>query len=309
MQTQQLPRLLITGASGYLGSNICSLASDHWNVRAHQRPRSGEEITHLHCDLDQTENIHTMLMATQPDVVIHSAAVADTNRCELEPLTSARVNVDASVEIARYCGQKNIPCLFISTDLVFDGEYAPYSEQDRANPINLYGQQKLRAEQAMANLCNGLTICRISSLYGSNMASPRIGFIGPIIRAIQNGQRIHAFTDEVRTPINVVSVASFLLKLAAWQFNPETRRVIPCLHLAGSSRLTRYEIALLISKLSNVDERNVVKALRSEVVTPARRPADVSLNISLARSIGWEPETFEQTLSSFINADVSIIDV
>ncbi|MBP0035588.1 MAG: sugar nucleotide-binding protein [Roseofilum sp. Belize BBD 4] len=85
----------------------------------------------------------------QPDAIIHTAAQSSPNYCQTHPQETDEINIHAAVEIARLSAQRHIPCVFTSTDLVFDGTAAPYGEADRPSPINHYGQQKVRAEQAM----------------------------------------------------------------------------------------------------------------------------------------------------------------
>ena len=229
-------RLLVTGASGFLGWNICRIARERYQVIGvynHHTCRI-PGVQFIACDCTERHAIEALFERTRPDMVIHTAAAADPNYCQLHEEESAVINIDASVVIARECGRFDIPCVFTSSDLVFDGTKAPYREEDTVCPLSQYGAQKATAEQGMVVEHSGTVICRLPLMYGDAPSHAR-SFIQPMIAAIQSGRELLLFIDEYRTPVSATDAAYGLL-LAVEKVPSGV------LHLGGLERLSRYEM-------------------------------------------------------------------
>ena len=115
-----MKKLLVTGAHGFLGWNICQTAKQAWEifgtVFSNHGDIAGVNITKI--DLTDFEALKKMFQEVCPDAVIHTAAKTDPNFCQTHWVESRKINVDASVNIAGLCADYEIPCVFTSTDLV-----------------------------------------------------------------------------------------------------------------------------------------------------------------------------------------------
>jgi nucleoside-diphosphate-sugar epimerase len=120
-------RLLVTGASGFLGWNVCREAREAWKVHAvvYRNDLVMPGVTVHRCDLTDSHCLDRLIDTVGPNAVIHAAAVSQPNDCERNPDEARVVNVTTVVEMARVCEQRAIPLAFTSTDLVFDGLSAP----------------------------------------------------------------------------------------------------------------------------------------------------------------------------------------
>ena len=162
-----MKRLLVTGASGFLGWNLCQEASAKWEVfgtyYSHAVDISG--VTLAKVDLREYEQLKELFAAIKPDAVIHTAAASKPNYCQQNPQESYAINVTAPVNIAKLSAEYQIACAFTSTDLVFDGKSSFYQESDLVCPICMYGEQKVAAERQMLSVYPATVVCRMPLMF------------------------------------------------------------------------------------------------------------------------------------------------
>ena len=138
-------------------------------------------ITPVKIDLTKFNDLKTLLGGIKPAGVIHTAALTDPNFCQENPEASYRINTQAAINIAGLCSDLEIPCLFTSTDLLFDGLNPPYSEEDEPTPGNVYGEHKLMAEIGMRKRCASVVICRMPLIFGRS-GSTASSFLQPLLK-------------------------------------------------------------------------------------------------------------------------------
>ena len=163
-----MKKLLITGANGFLGWNLCRLAKGRWHLFGTVYSNQVEipEATTIRIDLTDHSELKRLFEEVRPDAVINTAAASDPNFCQVNPDLSYGINVEAPVNIALLCSDYMIPYLYTSTDLVFDGLNAPYRESDPVCPVNVYGEHKAQAEERILRAYPQSTVCRMSLMFG-----------------------------------------------------------------------------------------------------------------------------------------------
>lgn len=286
-------RLLITGASGVLGYALCRQALPAYDVYGvcYRGKISLAGVKPVRGDLTDEEQLAACFRDVDPHAVIHAAAYSQPNDCEQQPAQSEKVNFQAAIGIGRLCAEANIPFVFTSSDLVFDGEAAPYSEDDPVSPICVYGEHKAAAEKSLRKEYPEATICRMPLMLGSAPGTGS-GFLGHMVRTMQAKQSLTLFTDEFRTPVDTDSAADGLLMAL------EKKGVL--LHLGGRLRMSRYTMGCLAADVLKADPA-LLRPLRSaDLPMAAPRSPDVSLESSRADALGYEPEDLLTALEKII---------
>ena len=282
------PKVLITGATGFLGWYLCAAAQQAWQVYGTTHSKSAK-IPHtklLPIDLTNTAAIAELFQTVQPDAVIHAAALSQPNACEVQPDASWQINVQAAWQIAEHCADLDIPCVFTSTDQVFDGQRGNYRETDPVAPVNRYGEHKVLAEEGMRSRHAQTIICRLPLMFGATPHAP--SFLQGFVAKLYQGETLQLFTDEYRTPASGESIAQGILLALASN--------ISCWHLGGAERLSRYEFGQHLAEVLHLPVNLLQPCLRATVPMAALRPADVSLDSAFAFSQGYAPLGIAQEL-------------
>lgn len=288
-----MKKLLLTGASGLLGWNICKAARHQWAVHGVVCSAAFDipGVTLHRLNLTDTHGFKKRFTEIQPDAVLHTAAITDANYCQQHPHESYSINVIAAALLAELCAERNIPFVFTSSDLVFDGKKGNYSEADEPNPVSRYGEQKAEAEKRVLKIYPQAAICRMPLMIGDGGIGGK-GYLHSFLTKAKNGEPLKLFTDEYRSPLGGMSAAKGLL-LALQKFKG-------IWHLGGRERLSRFQLGEKIAKAFGTPLSQLIPAKQSEMLMPAPRPADVSLDSGKAYHNGFCPETIGSELRALV---------
>ncbi|HWO89172.1 MAG TPA: dTDP-4-dehydrorhamnose reductase, partial [Gemmatimonadales bacterium] len=165
--------------------------------------------THAAFDVREHSATAEHIRAARPDVVINTAAFHKTDACEDDPTLAFAVNAIAVRNLAQVCAAISAVLVHISTDYVFGGDKsAPYTEDDRPNPINVYGASKLAGEHLAAAICPRHYIVRVASLFGAAGASGKGGnFVETMLGKARRGEAIAVVDDVTMSPTYTVDAA------------------------------------------------------------------------------------------------------
>jgi dTDP-4-dehydrorhamnose reductase len=290
-----MKRLLVTGASGFLGWNICHHAQKEFDlfgtVLTHPLEISG--VKTLSLDLTNFNDLTRIFKEIGPDGVIHTAAASRPEFCQSSPSECYKINVEATVNLAGLCSDRQIPFAFTSTDLVFDGQSAPYRESDPVNPINIYGEQKALAEEKILNMYSNAVVCRMPMMFG--VSSPAYEtFFQQTVHALQERRELTLFTDEFRTPISGHTATQGLIMAL--------KKAQGILHLGGRERISRYDFGKLIAGLTDCTIENITACKQKDVKLNVPRAADVTLDSTRAFSLGFNPPTLKEQLQLLLRS-------
>ncbi len=265
-------RWLITGAGGQLGSHVVRqlvAGSADLTILAlvgrHELDQPGVQAQRV--DLADGDALHAAATAFRPTHVVHLGAMTAVGECHARPADAEKINVDATRVLAEATPRARF--VFSSTDMVFDGQGAPYCESDPPRPLSRYGQTKVAAERLLAGFGHALVV-RIPLMYGFPCCRRETTFVQQIA-SLRGGQTLRLFTDEFRTPIWLADAARAVIGLARSDLTG-------IVHVAGPERLSRYELIARSAALLGISHPNVEAISRLGIAAGEPRPADLSLD-------------------------------
>lgn len=223
-------------------------------------------LTHADLDLLNFPDVERLFRQERPAAVIHCAAISRSVQSQGAPDLARRVNVDATAHLAQLAA--DIPFVFFSTDLVFDGEKGDYLEGDEPNPLSAYAETKVTAEEIVRRHPRHC-IVRISLTGGTSPKGDR-GFNEEVKNAWRAGRTLDLFVDEFRCPAAAPVVARSVWELLS-------AGAIGTYHLCGAEKLSRYEIGQLLAERHPDLNPKMIAGSRRDYKGPPR-PRDTSLN-------------------------------
>ena len=259
--------VLITGINGYISQYLLRYKPSNITVSGtyHSTPNTAHSDL-IQIPLELGQSIFNQLDTIDADVVIHTAAYSNLALCENNPDLAYRINGKATEELADWCKQTNTHLVYLSTDIVFDGDSAPYSETDTPKSINVYGKSKYQGECAV-KIVERNTIIRLALVLGQGIGVNK-NFVDWIIDRIKTKQNVPLFFDEIRTPVCAGDVAK-----AIW--NIVEQKTSGVLHICSSQSIDRYTLGDKICNYYDSSFKNIQKkSLKDQKV---KRPRDVSL--------------------------------
>lgn len=249
--------LFVTGGSGFVGRHLAqSSARGEWEVVA---PSSSA------LDVTAGDRVRDQILQWRPKAVVHLAYRKD----------DPRVIIGGSVNVARAAAEVGARLVHLSTDVVFGGRPAPYTEHDPPTPSSEYGRWKAEAEAEVMAVHPRALLLRTSLVYGTDrLASIQLD----VERTLRGQASTTFFTDEIRCPVHADDLAAAIAELAR---RPE---LVGPIHVAGPQALSRADFARVVAGWMGFDPAKVPTS--TIAASGMQRPACVVLDSSYAASHG-----------------------
>lgn len=255
-------KILVTGANGQLGNCIRDAAQQHPELNFHFTDK--EMI-----DIEDASSVEHFFENNRFDYCINTAAYTNVEKAESHPKDAFLTNADGAKLIAQACAKSDTILIHVSTDYVFDGKKdTPYTENDKVNPINVYGASKLKGEQYIRDICDKFFIFRTSwlySQYGHN-------FLNSMLRFADEQRDLSITTEQIGTPTNANDLAGAII--ATIVSGNENYGVY---HFSNKGSATWYDFAKAIFSFSEQLE-NLKLEKTKHYRTFAERPSYSILN-------------------------------
>ena len=291
-------RILITGSTGLLGRALVTrLASggEIVGLSRHDAPVPGE-AAHVVCDLTDAQATQQAIRAIVPDVVVHTQAFSDVDRCEQDPDEAERLNVRTVDHLCRALEERQPLLLALSTDYVFDGlKGRPYDEGDEPRPLSCYGRTKLAGEQRVLRYAKGYVI-RPSTLFGAG----RMNFCDAVVQRLQRHESVEAFADQTTSPTYTADVADGIEALIK-ALGTSLRNRPRLYHMTNAGGATRVEFAKRVAAWLKQDDSLIRAVPMRDQHLPAPRPAYSALaSRHLAHIIGRTLRPWDDALHAHL---------
>jgi len=291
-----LPKMLIIGGSGLVGSTLTQYALPNYNIHVivNENAIESDRISITKIDLlEKRTAIIKLIQKFRPDVVINTVAHASVDLCETNPQLADLLHIDVTRDIANVCYDINSKLIHFSTEWVFDGNLdRKYIEEDKPNPINHYGKTRLEAENIVKDTSEQNVVLRTAVVYGWHKRSR---FTNWIIQTLKEKRVVDPFVDQYNTPTLVDDLAKVILKIIEMHISG-------LYHAVGKTCISRYEFALLLADKFGLD-RNLVKPVTSqEKKQDAPRPLKSCLSAEkLEKLIGYNFCDIQSGISFIFN--------
>ena len=286
-------KFLVTGSAGLVGQQVVkdlSKSNQVFSCYNESKPEYGDSVK---MDLKNYEMISSVLTEIKPDVVIHLGAMTGVDLCEKEKTSASEINTKATEIIAKECSKLNSFLVYVSTDYVFDGNFGMYKEDDVANPLGFYGKSKLEGEKAVQDFSTNWCIARTSTPFG--LHPTKKSFPMWVIENLQKQKQIDVLIDQFTSPTYIPNLSRMLIEISE-------RRITGIIHAAGASKISRYQMASMVSDKLNLDGTLLKQISMNKMKWVAQRPKDSSLDVSRASSIlNEKPQKIDQSLNLFID--------
>ena len=271
-------KLLVTGINGFVAGSILAHARKKWEVHGVDITETAglpSDIRAHQLDLTNPVKLAELFDQIRPDAVIHTAAIANIDVCENKQDLAWKVNVEITKSLAELCQKNGTKMIVCSTDTVFDGIKGDYLESDSPNGVNFYAKTKIEAEKIVLGASSKNIVARLSLVMGMPVLGKGNSFLADMIEKLKKGETVKFPANEIRTPVDVVTLGSALAELAGSSYGG-------VIHLSGSTKINRYQMAILIAEQLGLNPELIEGTDSNALAGRAPRPNDASMKNELA---------------------------
>lgn len=286
-----MKKILLTGAFGQLGTSLCNVLLNHSLLATGRIIISKEEYQTLELDITNQKQIKEIINYYRPDIIIHLAAMTDVDGCEKNPETAFDINVKATENLlASFRGK----FIYISTDYVFDGENGPYKEDDKVNPVSVYGKTKLYGEDLVRNSDTNWVILRSNVIF-SFQERTKASFIDWVVDSLKNKKSISVVDDQWNNPTWTIDLADVISKIIEKDLDG-------LYHYGGRDLLNRFEFAKMIATTFKLKEELIEPISTKSLNQLALRPLKSGLCTSkIELDLGIEALPIQKALDRMVS--------
>lgn len=266
-----MKRILVTGASGLLGLNFCLTQAEHFDITGVVNTHLLREVPFRQAQADLTDltQVTELLDREQPDVVLHCAALANLDQCEHHPKLAKILNTDLPAEFARQTRKRGMRLVHISTDAIFDGTHAPYTENDIPTGKGVYAETKRDGELKVLAINPAALVARVN-FFGWSLSGTR-SLAEFFYNNLSAGKSVMGFTDVIFCPLYVNDLGDLLVEAVE-------RHLDGVYHFTGADCLTKDAFGRKVAAQFGLDEGLIRATTWQEAGLKAARSPDLSLN-------------------------------
>lgn len=288
------PHILVTGGTGLLGKGLEETAPSGVGISSvHLRDYKvpAKRARHLSVDLRDKKAVERLFERHRFDAVIHAAGIASVDYVETKYAESLESNIVSTLNVTAACRTRGIHLTYVSTNAVFDGADAPYSEKDATNPVNKYGRLKVECERLVQETLEKWTIVRPILMYGWNRTVTRPNPATWVYEKLLRGETVELVDDVRENPLY-----NHQCGRALWSVIK--RRPAGVFHLAGKTVVNRHQFGLAVAKAFGLDAGLIKRVTSARFPSIARRPPDTTFDTRrMEKELGVKALSLEDGLA------------
>jgi dTDP-4-dehydrorhamnose reductase len=292
-------KVVVTGSNGLLGQSLINLLlkeKEVYKVFGLSRGdnRSGrDDFSYVYIDITNEKKIKKILLETEPNVIINTAAMTQVDDCEGDREACDLLNVSVVEWLGEISEKIEAHLIHLSTDFIFDGIKGNYKETDVPNPLSYYGVSKLKSEEVLINSKISYTILRTILVFGKVYDMSRSNIVLWVKSMLEKGKEITIVDDQFRSPTYVEDLA-LACKIAM------DKKAKGIFNISSNELLSVYEIVQQIADVFHLDKKLIKPISTSTLNQTAPRPAKTGFDLSKTnRVLEFYPESFKESLEKF----------
>lgn len=266
-------KVLLTGGTGLLGKYLIQRRLHNCEITAIYAGdyfvENHDNIKYLKIDVRDNALQAELFNSFKPNVVIHTAAVGSPDFAEKNRELTWDINVRGTQNILANSGMVNAAFIYISSNGIYDGENAPYSENNSARPVNYYGELKLQAEEAVKKSKLKTAIVRPILMYGWNHAFERQNIVTQSLTKLRQREKVFAYDDVYSNPLYAESCA-----IAIWKIISNDK--YDTYNIGGAERVSIFELIKRVANIFHLDQNLVHPVQEGYFNELVNRPKDTT---------------------------------
>ena len=243
-------KIILTGSTGLLGKALLETIPPGYKIfpfYSKDLPQN-RDYWYYRMDITKKGEVAKNFAKIKPDIVIHAASLGNVDYCEKNSKEAYLVNVTGTKNIVEMCEKYKCKLIFTSTNAVFDGQHAPYSETGKTHPINYYGKTKVLGENLVLQSNPNNVVVRMTLIYGWNNSNQRSNAVTWLLDRLRRAEPTKLVNDTFVNPLYNLQAAENI-----WKIIKTDKSGI--FHLAGKTRVNRYQFGVAIAKAFGFDPK------------------------------------------------------
>lgn len=275
-------KILITGGTGLLGRALVTSADSSYEIVStfvgdYEIPDTAQ-IIYKKLDIRDREGYFKLLRDFKPDVAVHAAGMSNPDYVEKNNKEAWETNVGGTQNIIKACEEFSSKFIYISSNAIYNGNSAPYREEDNADPVNYYGKVKLECEEITKESNIIWAIVRPILMYGWNYTFERPNIVTTGISRLRKKEKFFVYDDVYYTPLYYNSCAE-----AIWKIIEKDKFEV--FNVAGQDRLSIYGLMKGVAEIFRLEQSLLIPVQQGFFRGLVKRPKDTSYNAAKMESV------------------------
>lgn len=286
-----MAKILITGVSGMLGSNLAHAYRDRHQILGVYMNNKVDlkNIQTIELNLIDSFKLNETVQKFNPDAIIHCAALVNVDKCEENKDAAYELNVRATRNVAQAIRRDKTKLVYISTDAVYNGVKGHFQEGEE-DPVNHYGRTKLLGEREALQHDNALVLR--TNIFGLNVRN-KFSFGEWILDSLTKGNKINGFTDAIFSTIYTFCLSSVLEKCLKF----DLRGIY---NVGSSDCMSKYDFMLKVAQKFNLNQGLIGTSQVNKAGLTAKRGANLCMNVAkIEKALGHTMPAMEESINAF----------